>query len=741
MKDSRPLHPSPLPSAPPAPLKRRSPVLAMVAWLVLVAASMAWCSLHVERIGSAALPGESSWLDRHGPLAVAHLVLGLTGLAALALAFRRLRRTHEALRQSENRFLLISSVAMDYVFSSAVEPDGCLGLQWVAGAFEEITGYTCEEYRARGGWRAMVHPADLEQDARDMQALQENRPLKTELRTIARDGRTVWVEVFAQPVWDEPHQRLAGICGAVRDITRRKQAEADLIATCDTLNQFVDSVPAFGAFVDLEERYQFVNRFHEEWFKKSRTHFVGRRLSEVHRPSTYAVMQPHSRKALGGERVRYEHEMTGRDGRYYCFDVQYLPRRDSDGRILGYFSLVFDITERVLRERQMLRIQRLESVGRLASGIAHDLNNILSPMLMGPEMLRETIRDPAALNILDLIESGARRGADILKQLLMFGRGGQEACTNLRVEPLIKEMVKIMRETFPRDIAVEYRLPADLPPILGNLTHLHQVLMNLCINARDAMPGGGKLALDARVEDVTPDLAKRHAASRPGPHVVLSVEDSGSGIPPEVLDKIFDPFFTTKPVGEGTGLGLSTVMGIVRTHEGFIRVESDPGRGTAFHLYFPACRETESPHAAPASAAPIKGHGERILLVDDEAQIRDLARRMLAQNGYRVLEAANGIEALALFESAPGEIDLVLTDLMMPAMDGTALIRRLREIQSGVKTVAITGGLSQPEMMQAIEAESDAFLLKPFDASVLLEVIHRVLQSPTAPAAAESARS
>ena len=704
-------------------------LLAMAAWLILTAASLIWCGFQIGRGGSGAPPTAETVAFRHGLNLLWHLALGALGLAAIGMGFRHLRRSREALRASEERYRLISSVAMDYVFSSVVEPDGELSLQWVSGAFEKITGYSYGEYVARGGWRAMLHPDDRVQDDRDIEALRSKQPVRTELRTLSKSGQTVWVEVFAHPVWDEPNHRLAGIYGAVRDITPRKQAEAERQATHDTLEQFVDSVPAFGSFVDTEERYRFVNRFHENWFKESRKRFVGRRLSEVHRPSTYAVMQPHSRQALAGHLVRYEHEMTGRDGKYYCFDVQYIPRRASDGSVLGYFSLVFDITERVQRERQLLRTQRLESVGRLASGIAHDLNNILSPMLMAPDLLRETLRDPASRNILDMIEASARRGAAILKQLLMFGRGEQEACAALDLGPLIREMIQIVEETFPKNIAVSQQVPRDLPAIQGNVTHVHQVLMNLCINARDAMPDGGRLSLTARVEEVDEAMARRCAAPATGPHVVLGVEDTGSGIPPEILDKIFDPFFTTKPVGQGTGLGLSTVLGIVRSHRGFIQVDSAAGRGTRFQIHLPVCAGGTPEAATTPSAALPKGHGEWILLVDDEEPARTVTREMLEQSNYHVLDARNGKEALAIVERDPGRIRLVITDLLMPVLDGVTLLRNLRRRFPELKAIAITGGLSHEEMEQALESESAAFILKPFGAAVLLETIRRVLES------------
>lgn len=630
---------------------------------------------------------------------------------------------------NEERYRLISSVATDYVFSSALTPDGKLVLNWVAGAFEKITGYAFDEYVARGGWRATVHPDDRPQDDRDLETLRSNRDLRSELRTIAKDGRVVWVEVSAHPVWDERHHRLIGIYGAVKDVSRRKQAEAETQAMYDTLNAFVDSVPGFGAFVDAEERYRFVNRYHENWFKDSRRHFIGRRLEEVHRPATYAIMRPYSQRALAGEAVRYEHEMTGRDGKYYCFDVQYVPRRASDGTVLGYFSLVFDVTERVLRDRRLLRTQRLESVGRLASGIAHDLNNILSPVLLGTDLLLDSLRNPADRELLDMMKSSAQRGADVLRQLLLFGRGEEESHVVLPLEPLLRDMLKIVAETFPKNVSVQSRVAPDLPAVLGNVTHLHQVLMNLCINARDAMPAGGCLTLDARAETVDADLAKACAAPATGPHVVLEVADTGTGIPPDILDKIFDPFFSTKPAGKGTGLGLSTVLGLVRSHRGFIRVDSRPGAGTRFRIYLPAAPAEDAAAAPTAATALPPGQGEGILVVDDESSARDAVRQVLDRHGYRVFAVSSAAEALALYDRDPARIQLVVTDLMMPGMDGSALLRRLRRNAPDLRAIAMTGGLSRAEMAQALEAESAEFLLKPFDASVLLETVRRTLRA------------
>jgi PAS domain-containing protein len=286
-------------------------------------------------------------------------------------------------------------VATDYVFWSAVQPDGRLELHWVAGAFENITGLCVR--RIRRARRVAGDGPSRRPGARRarLETLRANRPLRSELRTLAKDGRTVWVEVAAHPVWDEKRQRLAGIYGAVKG---RHPAQAGRSRSAGDLRD-AEPVRRFRAGLRRLRRRRGALSLRQSLPRKLVQGFPPAlhrpQVEEVHRPSTYAIMRPYSRRALAGESVRYEHEMTGRDGKYYCFDVQYVPRRASDGTVLGYFSLVFDVTERVLRDRQLLRTQRLESVGRLASGIAHDLNNILAPMLMGPDLLLETVRSPA----------------------------------------------------------------------------------------------------------------------------------------------------------------------------------------------------------------------------------------------------------------------------------------------------------------------------------------------------------
>jgi nitrogen-specific signal transduction histidine kinase len=297
---------------------------------------------------------------------------------------------------------------------------------------------------------------------------------------------------------------------------------------------------------------------------------------------------------------------------------------------------------------------------------------------MTAPLLRDTVPDADSRAMLDTIESCAQRGADIIKQLLTFARGSTGARVPLPVRHLLRDLDKIIRETFPRDIRPRVDTPEDLWLLLGDATQIHQAIMNLCVNARDAMPDGGLLTMSAKNVIVDAAFAAMAPGAKPGRHVCVSVTDTGSGIPTENLDHIFDPFFTTKEIGKGTGLGLATVLGIVHGHEGFVQVHSRMGHGTTFELYFPASPHAEVARTERREAMPPRGKGELILVVDDEAAVRDSLRRTLELHGYRVLTAPHGAEGLAAFSLHRDEVRVVLTDMMMPIMHGPAMINALR---------------------------------------------------------------
>jgi two-component system cell cycle sensor histidine kinase/response regulator CckA len=346
---------------------------------------------------------------------------------------------------------------------------------------------------------------------------------------------------------------------------------------------------------------------------------------------------------------------------------------------------------------------------------------------MVADVLREEVTTDAGRKMLELVRSSGQRGASMVKQILSFARGVGGGHTVQALAPLVAEMGKLAQDTFPRAIQIQTRIAPDLHPVKADATQIHQVLMNLCVNARDAMPAGGSL----RIEAANILLNQKHTRMRPepvsGPHVVLTVADSGHGIPAHLAEKIFEPFFTTKELGKGTGLGLSTVLGIVKTHNGFIEVTSETGQGTTFRVYLPADAANEIQPAAEAPAAPPMGHGEQVLLVDDAIALLEITRGLLGASNYRVLTASDGAEAVQLYRRHRGDIDAVVTDMMMPNLDGRATIRALREIDPGIKVVCISGLESELRVPVEGPLGVQATMKKPFTRETLLTTLHQVL--------------
>lgn len=426
---------------------------------------------------------------------------------------------------------------------------------------------------------------------------------------------------------------------------------------------------------------------------------------------------------------RGELKQVTKDGRDVIVSGRTTLVRDESGRPKSVLIINTDITEQKKLEAQFLHAQRLEGIGTLASGVAHDLNNILAPILMSIPVLEPAVAGTRFESLLSTIGECAERGAGIVKQVLTFARGVEGKRMLVHVHHLLRDMEKVARQTFPRSITVQNMAPEDLWPVNGDATQLHQVLLNLCVNARDAMPEGGTLTFDAANLQIDENYAAMSSEARPGPYLTISISDTGQGIPSEIRQKIFDPFFTTKEIGKGTGLGLSTVIGIVRSHGGFLTVESQPEKGSTFKVFLPA-----QPEAAPVSQvtpeekAPT-GNGELILVVDDESSIRSIAQAVLQARGYRVLLAADGTDALGVFAQHSKDIAAVVTDIAMPFMDGAALIRALRRMKPGLPVIVSTG---HGEQALVSDLQINAFLNKPYDADTLLRALNSALANPSA---------
>lgn len=401
--------------------------------------------------------------------------------------------------------------------------------------------------------------------------------------------------------------------------------------------------------------------------------------------------------------------------------------RDESGGPKSILTVDTDITEKKQLEAQFLHAQRLESLGTLASGIAHDLNNILTPILAAAQLLPLKLHDLDAQTqtLLKILEENSKRGSNLVKQILSFARGAEGKRVVLQVSHLLMEVATVARQTFPKSIEVTINIATnDLWTVSADPTQLHQVFMNLCVNARDAMPNGGTLSLTVENLFIDENYARLHLDARVGSYIVITVEDTGVGIPQEILGRIFEPFFTTKEPGKGTGLGLSTVLGIVKSHGGFVSVYSEVNKDTWFKVHLPAVEDKKPQPAEDLTL--FEGNGELILVVDDEAAIREVTKVTLETYNYRAITASDGIEAIAIYAERKEQIDAVSIDLMMPSLDTATTIRILEKINPQVRIVLMSGLTNNEIASRSISPGVGAFLAKPFTAQELLNILHKL---------------
>ena len=502
----------------------------------------------------------------------------------------------------------------------------------------------------------------------------------------------------------------------------RKQTEEKVADQAALLDKSQDAI----VVIDLSQRCTYWNKSAEKLYGWASQDIYGQRIEQVivcehgyferAKALTLQYGEWHDNDCLvhrGDAKLTVESRwtlVTGDDGKPRCILI-----------------VNTDVTDQKKIEAQFLRTQRMESIGTLAGGIAHDLNNVLSPIMMSVEVLKTKVVDEQARRMLSILETSARRGADMVKQVLTFARGVEGERVLLQPRHLLKDVAKIIGDTFPKTVEFKSDIPSMLWPLLGDATQLHQVLVNLAVNARDAMPDGGTLTISAENYILESDIEHQGTQIMPGFFVLLRISDTGTGIPPHVLDKIFEPFFTTKEPGKGTGLGLSTVLGIVKSHGGFVQVQTEVNQGTTFNIYLPAQENLE---VQPAESEPVDlptGNGQLLLAVDDEAAVLTMTKETLETFGYRVITAHDGAEAVALFTTHHGQIAGVLTDMLMPHMDGPATIRVLKSIDPSVKIIAASGLMDAERVKDATGLEHIAFLMKPYTAEKLLTTIKRVL--------------
>ena len=539
-----------------------------------------------------------------------------------------------------------------------------------------------------------------------------------ELPKRTAKGRLIWVRTLGEAVRDGDG-RIIRIQGAIQDITARKQAERELAQQTALLDQATDAI-----FVrDLDHRVTYWNRGAERLYGWTAAEALGRRVDELlyRTPGGEKSFRESMARVLVVGEWAGELRKTHKSGRVLTVEARWTLLRDEQGQPRAVLTINTDVTEKKKLEAQFFRAQRMESIGTLAGGIAHDLNNVLAPIMMSIEVLRRQVREPDGQEVLDMMESSAQRGADLVKQVLSFARGVEGQRKPVDPGVVLQDIQTIVRDTFPKSITLTLRMAPERWAVLGDRTQLHQVLTNLCVNARDAMPMGGLLSI--ALENVVLDevFVGMNPDAKPGRWVLIKVSDNGVGIPLEAQERIFEPFFTTKELGKGTGLGLSTTLAIVRSHGGFVSLTSEVGKGTTFRVYLPASDGGDD--ARTTQARLPTGNGEMVLLVDDEEGIRSVAKKTLERFGYRVLVATDGADALAVFARHRGEVAVVLTDMSMPILDGPALITALRAIDPAVRIIG-SSGLNNV----VPEAEGPVlFISKPYTAEVLLRAVQAAL--------------
>ena len=626
----------------------------------------------------------------------------------------------EALKYSEERYQTLTEVSPIGIFQSDADGNGV----YVNNRLCEITGITREEAYSEG-WHDGLHPDDRDHVvSKWREAVSAGKEFKEEYRFVRKDGVTVWVIADARPVRGASGE-MSGLIGTLTDITERKQSEEKIRFQASLLDQVRNTVIA----TNLEGMIIYWNKFAEELIYWKESEVLGRNIREISLPNLDdedagdIMRQLQTTGHWEGELITKR-----KDGTTFPTHVVSTEIKDDGGEIIGYVGVGTDITEKKSLEARLLRTQRLESIGMLAGGIAHDLNNILQPIMMSIGLLKSEKSEAETERILGVIDANARRGADLIRQVLSFARGIHSEKQTLIMKYLLDDIVSIIHETFPKNVEVSFNASPNLWNISGNYTQMHQVTLNICLNARDAMPEGGRLSLTA--ENVRRKVGpnKRMHGLPPGNYILVKIEDTGFGMEPEIIDKIFDPFFTTKEPDKGTGLGLATAYGIVNEHGGAIHVESEAGKGSTFYIYLPAIQfDEEEAEEAGIEQDSANGKGETVLVVDDEKAILDITSSVLEEFGYGVLTAEDGEKALEIVAAGKEHIDAAIVDMMMPVMNGTEVVKALKEKLPDLKIISVSGYQKEHELIGVEDNLIDAFLPKPFSAETLLRTLSGVM--------------
>ncbi len=587
---------------------------------------------------------------------------------------------------------------------------------------ESLYGYTSEEMAGNEVYEVLhtEYPVSFEQY---FESLRKNGFWEGEISQTTKDGKKIVVE--SRQVVRQRGQKNPIVLETSRDITEQKLADERIRQQASLLDKTIDAI----IVCDLNHRIIFWNRGAERVYGYPAAAVMSKDICDMICNGDRSIIESALDSLSANDEWQDETINFNKEGSEINVISRWTMVRN-ELELPDYYLVVnTDITELKQAEQHLLRAQRLESIGTLAGGIAHDLNNALSPILMAADMLEaDSELSESNRQWVTIIRENTERGADLIKQVLTFARGSGDGVRHeVQTGVLIKELARVMQKTFPRNISIEFEIEPELAPVFADSTQIHQVLMNLAVNAKDAISDSvGKIKLSAKNKDLDTSWANMHGDAKAGPYIVITVSDTGSGMTADVLERMWDPFFTTKEIGRGTGLGLSTALSIVKDHGGFFDIRSEVGMGTSVAVYLPAASfSTETEIEKRIDKFP-KGNGEVILVVDDEEHIRLMAFSALTKNGYKVLTAADGTEAVAVY-TQNGNVDLVLTDMVMPYMDGSSTIRALRSIEPEIKIIATSGLMNSAAIRSSMSGVNEC-LPKPYTTEQLMNVISEVLK-------------
>lgn len=638
-----------------------------------------------------------------------------------AVERKKLKQTEGALHESEERFRLVARAMNDVVWEWDVQENQV----WLSPNFQIAFGHQLDH----GGmtyekWIDLIHPDDKRRVTSSISSLLATggRVWWSEHRILCANGSYAHIFDRASVMYDSAG-RPKKLIGVTIDMSERLKTEEKIREQAALLNKTTDAI----IVCTLDREITFWNQGAERIYGWSAAEAVGKNIRKLLFRGELPAQLLQAEKDIKecGEWMGELQEYTKSD-QQVMVQARSTLIRDDAGQPKSLLIINTDITEHKQLEEQFLRVQRLESLGALVSGIAHDLNNTLVPIMIGVEILKKESLSEDAAGMVQTMGNSARRSADMVKQMLIFARGGESTKSLINPDQLVKEIGKVITDTFPKSVNCHIRTGKGLRSIFAVPTQMHQVLMNLCVNARDAMSEQGTLTLTVGNAQLTAEEIAKQTGAKAGEYVCISVADTGCGIPAEQLGKIFQSFFTTKAPGKGTGLGLSTCQSIIKGHGGFIIVHSKVGVGTEFRVYLPAAGIKPPEPIAASKPAPPAGKGEHILVVDDEESILAMTRAALENYGYLVSTATDGMEAIARFRENPNAINLVITDNAMPFMDGPAVIETLRKIRPDIKII-FASATEEDAGKLSLQHKTQGFVPKPFTTEELVSIVHHAL--------------